>query len=204
MGSTVRQNHKTGFLAATDLVRIGNIKRRELGMRDFNLSAFLKTKQTKEFIEELQKTNERVIRKSKQKGEHQVTWVHPLLFMDIALAMNAKFKVQVYEWMHDNLLKYRDDSGDSYKKMTGALYERVTDKARFHKYITRVANYIKKSCNVEDWNSATQEQLELRTKMHENISLLCSVLTNPDNAVKFGVIDALKTKDMKLNEPVSN
>lgn len=199
MGSEIRQKSKTGMMSATDLVRVGNIKRRELGMRDFSLTAFLKTKQTKEFIEELQKSNERVIVKSKQKGSHQTTWVHPLLFMDIALAMNAKFKVQVYEWIHDELLKNRNESGESYRKMTGALYERVSDKQRFHKYITKVAGHIKKKCDVEDWNTASPEQLKLRDTMHDKIATLSTVLKNPDDAVRLGTHQALEDQKKKLS-----
>lgn len=193
MGSEVRQKSKSEMFSATDLVKIGNSKRQEIGKGLFNLSAFLKNNSTIEFIEELQKTNEKVITKGRGKGA--VTWVHPLLFIDIALSINPKFKVEVYQWLYDELVKSRNDSGNSYKLMTGNLFESSTDKTNFHKYITRVANYIKKECQVEDWNNATEKQLKLRNKMHENISILASVMRNPNEAVRLGV---LKTKELNI------
>lgn len=195
MGSLVEQKSKSGMFNATDLIKIANIKRRELGQSNFNLSQFLKQKSTLDFIEELQKENERVLLKGR--GRKASTWVHPLLFIDIALAINPKFKVEVYKWLYDELLKYRNDSGESYKKMAGAIYNRTTQKNSFHKYITKVAKYIKNNCGVEDWNKCTEKQLYLRDKMHENIALLCSVLNNTNEAVRIGVLKALEdNKDL--------
>lgn len=195
MGSLVEQKSKSGMFNATDLIKIANIKRRELGQSNFNLSQFLKQKSTLDFIEELQKENERVLLKGR--GRKASTWVHPLLFIDIALAINPKFKVEVYKWLYDELLKYRNDSGESYKKMAGAIYNRTTKKNSFHKYITKVANYIKTNCGVDDWNKSTENQLYLRDKMHENIALLCSVLNNTNEAVRIGVLKALEdNKDL--------
>ena len=187
MGMAVKQRSKSGMFSATDLVKIGNIKRRELGLGTFNLAQYLNSRQTLDFIEQLQLTNDRVIIKGR--GRSSNTWVHPLLFIDIALALNPKFKVEVYQWLFDELLKHRNDSGISYKKMVGALYEK-SPKSDFHKTVTKVANYIKTECEVSDWNKASQDQLKLRDKMHENISLLANVLTNWKDAVRLGVVNA--------------
>ena len=197
MGSEIEQKSKTGMFNATSLIKIANIKRRELGQSIFNLSQFLKQKSTLEFIEELQKENEKVLIKGR--GSKSATWVHPLLFIDIALAINPKFKVEVYKWLYDELLRYRNDSGNSYKKMAGAIFDRTTKKNEFHKYITKVAKYIKENCGVSDWNKATQNQLYLRDRMHENIALLCSVLTNTNEAVRIGVLKAKEDNKDLLN-----
>lgn len=190
MGSIVRQSSKTQMFSATDLIKIANIKRKEIGLSAFNFQQFLNLKGTKEFIEELQKTNERVIMTTR--GAQGGTWVHPLLFIDIALALNPKFKVEVYQWLYDELVKSRNNSGESYRKMCGALYEATTNKTTFHKSISKVANIIKKKLNVEDWNKASEEQLKLRDKIHENIALLAGVLRNPNEAVRIGIIKALE------------
>ena len=76
--------------------------------------------------------------------------------------------------------------------MVGSLYNNVTDKARFKDYVVKVANAIKKHCNVKDWNKATEEQLKLRDKMHNNIALICEVIRHTDQAVKIGIEQALK------------
>lgn len=191
MGGLVEQKSKSGLFNATDLVRIGNIKRNELGRNAFNLSQYLKNKQTTEFIEELQKENEKVL--TKGKGAGSKTWVHPLLFIDIALSINPSFKVNVYKWLFDELLKYRNDSGESYKKMAGALYERTSNKTRFHLEITETAKKIKEACNVSDWNTANENQLKLREKIHDNIYLLCNVLKDMNHAVDLGITYAKQT-----------
>ena len=192
MGGEISQRSKSSMFSATDLVRIGNIKRKELGLSNFNLSQYLNSSQTKEFIEELQKDNERVIIKGR--GRKSNTWVHPLLFIDIALSLNPKFKVEVYKWLFDELVKSRNDSGESYKKMVGSLYNRLP-KREFPKKIQKLANHIKKVCEVEDWNKADEDKLKLRDKIHENIYLLSSVLTDPSEAVRLGVLNA--KKDLK-------
>lgn len=197
MGGQIQQKSKTGFFNATEFVKLMNVKRNELGKSNFQLSQFLKLSSTLEFIEELQKENERVIIKGR--GRNSATWVHPLLFIDIALSVSPKLKVEVYKWLYDELLKYRNDSGESYKKMAGSLYDRYSNKQTFYKYIERVANYIKKECGTKDWNNATQNQLFLRDKMHENISLLCSVMNNTDEAVRLGVFKALDDNKDLLN-----
>lgn len=198
MGGQIQQKSKSGFFNATEFVKLMNIKRNELGKSNFQLSQFLKLSSTLEFIEELQKENERVVIKGR--GRNSSTWVHPLLFIDLALSISPKLKVEVYKWLYDELLKYRNDSGESYKKMAGALYERHSNKQGFYKYIERVANYIKKECKVDDWNKASQNQLYLRDKMHENIYLLCSVLNNSNEAVRIGVFKALDDNKDLINQ----
>lgn len=195
MGSFIEQKSKSGMFNVTSLVKIANIKRKELDKPSFNLSAYFKQKSTIEFIEELQKENERVLIKGR--GRNSKTWVHPLIFIDIALSINSKLKVEVYKWLYDELLKYRNDSGDSYKKMAGSLYENITNKREFHNYIQKVAKYIKKECKVSHWNNATSNQLFLRDKIHENISLLSTVLKSTDQAVRIGVLKTIEdNKDL--------
>lgn len=195
MGSSIEQKSKTGLFSATDLVKIANIKRREIDKSNFNLSGYLKQKSTIEFIQELQKDNQRVVVKGR--GRNSKTWVHPLLFIDIALALDPKFKVEVYKWLYDELLKYRNDSGDSYKKMSGAIYESLSNKREFHEFIKNVAKYIKEKCGVNDWNNCDTKKLHLRNTMHENISLLCGVLKSTKQAVRIGVHKALEdNKDL--------
>jgi len=183
--SEIEQQSKTGFFNATDLVKIGNKWRSGRDLPVFNFSAFLNNGKTKEFIEELNNKYDVVI--SKGKSKNSKTWVHPLLFIDIALAINPKLKVEVYEWLFDNLIKFRNDSGDSYKEMSASIWQRFQNKREFPKYIIRVANYIRKSCNIDDWNNANEEQLKIRDKMHYSIKTLTNVLTNTDEAVRLGV-----------------
>jgi len=184
-GAEIEQQSKTGFFNATDLVRIGNRWRNSRDLPIFNFSSFMNNAKTKEFIEELNNKYDIVLNKGKSKNSK--TWVHPLLFIDIALAINPKLKVEVYEWLFDSLIKFRNDSGDSYKEMSSAIWQRFQNKRAFPKYIIRVANYIKKSCGVDDWETATEKQLKTRDKMHYSIKTLTNVLTSTDEAVRLGV-----------------
>lgn len=184
-GSEIRQQSKTEFFSATDLIRVGNKWRISREMPALNLSQFLKKESTIEFIKELHNKYDIVI--SKGRGRNSQTWVHPLLFIDIALAINPKLKVEVYEWLFDNLIRFRNDSGDSYKEMSAAIWQRFQNKREFPKYIRRVANYIRKSCAVEDWEFATEVQLDQRNKIHYSIKTLTNVLTSTDEAVRLGV-----------------
>lgn len=185
-GHEIEQQSKTGFFNATDLVKVGNKWRNSRDLPNFNFSAFLNNSKTKEFIEELNNKYDIVI--SKGRNRSSKTWVHPLLFIDIALAINPKLKVEVYQWLFDNLIEFRNDSGDSYKEMSAAIYQRYQgNKRHFPKYMSRVAKHIKESCKVNNWNEATEQQLKLRDKMHCSIKTLTNVLTSTDEAVRLGV-----------------
>lgn len=190
-GCQISQKSKTEFFSATDLVRAGNKWRMLNEMSAFDHTQFFQSKSFKELKSELEKKYGTVMISGRGRGNH--TWVHPILFIDIALAINPKLKIEVYEWLFDNLIKFRNDSGVSYKRMCGSLFAKVSQKSKFHEYIASVADKIKLACNVKnDWNDATEEQLKLRDKIQDNISLLCEVLSNADEAVRLGILKTTK------------
>lgn len=184
-GQEVLQKSKSEFFSATHLIKAGNEWRRSENLTVFNLSQFLNSQSTKDFIAELNQKYGSCIEVTR--GRNGCTWVHPLLFIDIALAISPKLKVEVYEWLFDSLLKYRNDSGDSYKKMSAALWQRYDNKRDFFRFIGRVADYIREKCEVKDWQSATEKQLELRDKIHNSIITLTNVLSDPSQSVRIGV-----------------
>jgi len=184
-GEEVLQKSKSEMFSASHLARAGNKWRQEQGMTEFNLSQFLKNKSTAEFIAELEGKYGKCIEISR--GANGNTWVHPLLFIDIALAISPKLKVEVYEWLFDNLIKYRNDSGDSYRRMSSALWTRYDNKRDFPRFIQKVAEYIREKCGVTDWQGANEKQLELRDKIHNSITTLTNVLRDPSESVRIGV-----------------
>lgn len=191
LGGEVSQNNQTEMFSATDLVRIGNKWRIVNEMQPFDMTAWFSNKSTKEFIEELEQRFGKGEVKKSGRGRGKHTWVHPLLFIDMALSINPRLKVEVYEWMFDQLIRYRNESGASYKLMCGALYARTKNKTRFHGYVQDIASKIKLACNVKDWNSASEEQLKLRDKLHNDIALLADVLNNNDEAVRLAILKAV-------------
>lgn len=189
-GMPISQKSKSEFFSATDLVKAGTKWRLENGYEsEFNLSAYLNNKSTKEFISELEKkVGCSVIQKGRGRGAN--TWVHPFLFIDIALSISPKLKIEAYTWLFDKLIQYRNDSGDSYKKMCGALYERAANKSTFHISMSKVADYIRFECGVDSWEKANEEQLKLRDRIHENIALLCDILNDSNEAIRVGIMKA--------------
>lgn len=188
-GNEISQKSQSEMFSATDLVKAGNMWRIANGFSPFDAKAWFKNKSTSEFIAELEIKYGKVKVSGRGKGSH--TWVHPLLFIDMALAINPKLKVEVYEWLFDNLIKFRNESGDSYKKMCGNLYANQGDKRNFPAFVSDVASKVKLACGVNDWNKATEEQLNKRDKIHNNIALLSDVLRNNDQAVRIGILKAI-------------
>lgn len=187
LGGEISQKSKSEFFSATDLFKIGNKWRVANGLIHKTLQEYNHLKSSKEFESEL-KAKFKIVRKLKRgRGEH--LWVHPLLFLDMALWLNPTLKVEVYEWLFDNLIKYRNDSGDSYKKMCGALFVRA-NKSEYIQNIKKLCKLIQLECGVTDWNKANEVQLKLRDKMHENIALLADVLNNNKEAIRLGILKA--------------
>jgi len=196
MGSEIRQQSKTEFLNATDIVAIANYERALNRKTLFNLQEFLRKESTKEFINELERVEQTKIINT-QKGRNSCTWVHPYLFIKIALAINPRFEVKVYKWLYDSLLRYRNNSGDSYKRMTGALYNTIRNKSKFPDEITHVANKIKDVCKVNSWNDANENQLLFRDLIQDNIAMLSDIIKDRRILISTA-IDKAKPKYLEL------
>lgn len=192
LGDIISQKSKSGFFSATELERAGNKYRVMNDLPFLKLNTYFSNSANKEFIIELEAKYGKVKTDGRGKGNH--IWVHPMLFIDIALWIDPKMKVEVYEWLMDNLLLFRNDSGDSYKKMTGALYIHAKNKSMFKKNIQVVARRIKTECGVEDWNRATEPQLKLRDKMHEFIALVSDLVKDYNMAVEIGIKKAKENR----------
>lgn len=198
-GQVIRQKSKSEFFCATDLVKAGNRWRAVNGMAPFDFHQWRNSVSTKDFIAELETQFGKVIISGSGRGNP--TWVHPFLFIDLALAINPKLKVEVYQWLYDCLLRYRNESGDSFKKMTGALFENTKQKQNFSKAMKKLCNMIRAEVGVLDWQEATQEQLAYRDKIHEYIYLMCGVFNNNNNeAVRIGMLKAKEWMMAKENK----
>ena len=189
-GSEIEQQSKSSFFNANQLIKAGNKFRVMNDLPMIRLQNWLNLPSTKEFVLELE-NNLGIKVKNATRGRNASTWIHPFLFIDLALYISPKLKIEVYSWLYDELLKTRDLSGESYKKMTGSLWQNTKDKTNFHKLIKKVAIIIKKECGVSDWQSASEEKLKLRDKIHENIALLCDVLQDNNQAIKIGISKAI-------------
>lgn len=187
---TISQRSDNEFLSLTDLERAGNKQRAIEGLPVFRTQEYLRTKQTKEFIKELESRYNIV--KMSTRGRSAHVWAHPLLFIDMALSMSPKMKVEAYDWMKDNLIKHRNDSGDSYKNMCGAIITRLSNKSNFRQYVKKVAIIIRIACKVKSWETATEGQLRLRDRIQDVITLYTKVLTNPNDCIRLAIIECCK------------
>ena len=109
-----------------------------------------------------------------RKGKNGGTWVHPLILIDIAMWLSPEFKYDAMKWLEDRLIQNRDLSGESYKKMASYLKNRddIVPVAKIGVVMPRVASYIKKELDVEDWNKATEKQLHQRDTIHNSFIML--------------------------------
>lgn len=196
--SEISQKSKSEFFSATDLVRAGNKWRAEQGLNFFNMTDWLARDSTREFITELEKRFGTVKISGRGRGSH--TWVHPYLFIDMALAISPSLKIEVYGWLYDYLIKYRNESGDSYKKMAGSIYANHSNKREAVTAIQSAAEDIRKAIGIEDWNKASEAQLKIRDRMHENISVLCDVVP-VEVAVRVGIKKAVDESTNVLDKP---
>ena len=170
-GSQVHQNSKTKWISGADIVKAGNYWRSLNKMKLFNISSWIKTQGTKEYIYELEQQYGKVYIPGKGRSNH--SWMHPLLAVDLALAINPKFKVEVYKWFLDNLLEFREKSGDSYNMMKPVIFDRYETVDQGLNQLFKINAKIRNACNVgnnkDAWQIATEEQLKLRDEIHKQI-----------------------------------
>ena len=183
-GSEISQQSKSEFFSATDLVRAGNKLRISEGKNPISLGNYFRSVPATELVETLQKEFGTVVITGRGRNAH--TWVHPFIFIDLAMTISVDFKVEAIRWVYDHLLAYRNDSGDSYKRMVGALYVKHSSR-EFPEFISKVGKYIRDKVGVADWQSATEKQLRIRDKIHLSIETLSNVLTDTREAVRLGV-----------------
>jgi hypothetical protein len=193
LNGLIRQSNLTEYLSVNDLLLVANKWRITNNMDIYKYDNWYNSTATKEFLKvlEYQIGKPAIISKRGKTGER---WAHPFAFIDLALNINPQLKIEVYTWIYDQLIKYRNDSGDSYKKMCGALYENCSNKSNFHRGVSSTAHLIQKACGVVNWQTATEEQLKLRDKIHDNISLLCDVLRDNNQAIRIGITKAINNK----------
>ena len=132
---SVSQRTKDGMFNATDLLRqwntmvdgenlnhqnFGGLKKRE--MKDF-----FSNKNTQEFIEALIQEenlhggNSPYVKSKARSDRGGGTWMHPILFVKFAMWLNPTFEVKVIKFVYDRMLEYRNEAGESYKELSGAM-----------------------------------------------------------------------------------
>lgn len=181
-GLPIRQNHKTGMFNANDLIDAYNAKNVRKKKFIFN---FLRSKATEEYIAYLERkmlrdedskyiTNDVfenmgvVVDRSKviktNRGRvNGGTWMHPNLFIDLAMWLDVEFKDWAITCVGDKLIKLRDQAGDTFKEVNIALGD-----GRQIMYIEEarmINSLVFGDAKGGQRNNATEEQLELLEKL---------------------------------------
>lgn len=119
----------TGLLAQWNNVNKNNTKK---------INDYLRLNETKEFVKALLEEPEfkcgdsRISKVADYKhfpkqivvvtrGKNGGTWMTPLMFLDFAMWLNPAFKVKVLKFVQDEMIRYRNLAGDSYKELASAI-----------------------------------------------------------------------------------
>lgn len=116
----VEQRTKDGYFNLTDLLNSWN----KANSSKKELKDYLGNKATQEFIKALSEEENLNGEKSPylaSRGKNGGTWGHPLLFIDFAMWLSPTFKVKVLKFVSDQMLSYRNESGEAYKKLASAV-----------------------------------------------------------------------------------
>lgn len=120
----VKQRTQDGYFNATELLR----KWSESADKRKDINVFLRSKNTKELVNAIDSDTTIIVSKKgafdvRKGGKNQGTWMQPYLFIDFAMWLNPKFKLQVIKFVHDQLIEFRHDAGDNYKELSSAVQQ---------------------------------------------------------------------------------
>ncbi len=116
----VEQRTKDGFFNATSLLKQWN---KQSGQKK-QMSHYTDNANTKEFLNALLQEENLKERNSvllQTRGKTGGTWMHPLAFLDFAMWLNPTFKVKVLKFVADQMLFYRNEAGEAYKRLSSAI-----------------------------------------------------------------------------------
>lgn len=154
----VLQRTKDGMFNATALLNQWN---RASGMKK-EINDYLRLQSTHDFLSALQSESDfkdgnspYLTSRGKYSGG---TWMTPLLFIDFAMWLNPKFKVQVLKFVYDELIKCRTAAGDNYNVLAKSIAA-LPDVD--YPQVARALNWIVFNKHERDIrNTATPQQLQ--------------------------------------------
>lgn len=125
----VSQRTKDGMFNATDLLKQWNLTHpSELRNLDnfwkgTNLTLLMSEIAENELgFKSVDFTHLKSVLSKTQKGKHNGgTWMHPVLFVKFAMYLSPKFEYHVLKFVSDQMLKFRNDAGDAYKKFANSV-----------------------------------------------------------------------------------
>lgn len=191
----VLQRTSDGMFNATYLLKQWNT----YSEKKKDLDDFLSNKATKEYIRVIESKENHdthnsgddkylqklVLSTSRaNKGVNAGTWMHPFLFIDFAMWLNPEFKYNVIKFVHDKLVEYRNEAGDSYKMLSAAV-SRIVPKEEMPKAMASVA----RALNYVIYNN---HEKQLRNKHADELSMrdMCELQKDIAKLISFGFINS--------------
>ena len=197
--------HKTMMGNLNQFWAVGNAFRIKNGKTPKHLENWLRSQETAEFVEALERdlksvdstdlekplknkaglvpTVKSTLIKSKR-GQGGGTWAHLYILLDAATHLDADFKVMVYKsFVEGNILKNRDDAGNNYLPMNRAICK-ILDKSGedARPYIIEIAKLLADKIGVSKpatgenrWNYANAEQLQARSTIEQKMTDLVNL-----------------------------
>jgi len=206
MGVMVRQESSSLMFSANDFHAVANLHREEQGLTTKQMGSYFILDSTTELmdamcidenlkIEDLKKT---------KRGKYGGTWLHPILFLDMAMWYSPRLRHKVLAWVIDGLIDSRCESGDSYKEAMSALTREFYAESKKPVFFIAIARQIAAACRVgtdkDKWQKASKEQLDLRISIHENIALIADMTPNAGTCVSTSIDKAVEKARAKLTK----
>lgn len=197
MGLQVRQDSQTGMFNANDMHKIGNEHRKISGLSQKQLASYFDLDATSELInavcieDNIQLDDVKISKRGKNGG----TWIHPVVFVDMAMWYSPALKAKIIKWVIDGLLSARNDSGDSFKEMNKVLTKYFPSEFSSPIAYMQAANQVANACKVgtgkDKWQKASERQLMLRSKIQENICMLADMSPNAGTCISKSISKAI-------------
>lgn len=137
---SVYQRTSDGMFNATSLLKQWN----SLSPTERKMDNYFNLQGTGEFVNTIiakENLNTPKLVYLKRRGKNGGTWMHPLLFIDFAMWINPEFKYDVLKFVYDELIKYRNEAGNSYRNMCERIAQ-VSKKGDIPKNISSIAKAI--------------------------------------------------------------
>lgn len=167
----IQQRTKDEMFNATNLLKQWN---KSTGMKK-QVEHFTSLKSTEEFLKTIQdrESKDRDYGIKIKRGKTGGTWMHPLLFIDFAMWINPSFKYDVLRFVHDQLLEFRNESGDLTKELNSSVqrFEGIN-----YPQLAKALNHIiydRHTKGIRD--TGTEEQTKAIVELQKKLAWACDM-----------------------------
>ena len=195
---TLPIGHKTMMGSLTEVWKIGNAYRTQRGLPELDLSNWLRSPETLEYVKVVEhdlnfksvastdlSTKGTTLAKTidsplivAKRGKGGGTWAHLYILLDAAARLDPQFKHKMYKtFVEGKLLQWRDDGGDEFINLNIAIDAYLPERDGMDN--VNVFIYVAKQLKAkilspyDTWNTASLPQLEKRARLEKD---LCNYL----------------------------